>query len=241
LIKKTLTLITALLLTFVFAPEVNAATLDINPSDDIWVSSSHGLINYQDIAVLSGAYDPYSADKPPAYTYLKFNVSKLLDYRLERVSSAYLLLHSHFTYGRTDNINAFYVQNDTWDEDIHFNYADRPVYSNENYLSTGYWDGVNSYGSGIMRWDLNVQDINEFFDINDNLISFALDNSSETPLRFPYQVSYFSKDSPGAFGMLFKPALVIETTPVPEPTSILLGFLGLGSALSLRRKKYTNK
>ena len=148
--------------------------------------------------------------------YLKFDISSIGNN--EKIEWAQLKLYAkeNDTY-----VKAYHVDYDEWTESTISGTAPPAV---EDLMATqneglGDWHWVT--------WNLSNYDLSG--DVADGFLSIALDDG------FNYSYSLFKATEHGCY----PPELIIKTcpAPAPEPSSMLLGLMGLGSALGLKRKK----
>lgn len=191
-----------------------AVAFTLNPTDDLTIIKGMGF---------DGDSTLLTAESPlQAISYLKFDVSSIpTGYTINPVS---LHLYGHSS---TDNnsVAVYNVSNDNWDEINGFSWNTKPTYSSSSdYIST---EGQSGFEAQWYTWDLSSYNFNPY--VQDGFLSFALEETSP----YPWIVSAFQSKNTG---LEHQPQLLVNTAPVPEPSTMLLGILGLGGVLIRRRK-----
>lgn len=219
---KTAAVVLALALT-TFSQASNAATVSLNPVDDITVAIPQGYGT-------GSAGDPldisYLKTQDGLVSFLKFNISSV---KSKVITSAKLKIFGN----GLGTAEAKYVDNDAFvDETVNI----------PNPFSQAAVDALQSTVLGsvpvsaVESWHEITLDLADLLadiaTIGDNHYSLAL---SQTGL---FQNAEFnsseSASNPPVLELVYEPG---GGGIVPEPSSMLLGLLGLGGALSARRKK----
>ena len=188
------------------------------PSDDAFVLKNCSNANYGSRAdlivgrhVVTGRYQ----------TYLKFDLSLLSG---SIIDSAALKLYKSGYSTDTSNVNLYRVTGDWNEETITWN--NKPSYDSTVISSTS----VNSNGWYTWRGE-------EFKDLIQGWVDDPYHNYGMVLMTdYSYIYRFYSKEFPDSN---YRPSLEIESTPIPEPsTMILLGSLatGLFGMAGLRRK-----
>jgi len=205
--------LTAVVSVAAFAQAGNAATV-ANPTDDFtaYVPSGYDSSTALDSLLVNKIFN-----NDILVSFIKFDISAL---KGQAISGAKISLFGSGAQGTSASI--YYVANDAW--------VDQNV-------SKSSVDLAALQGSLLaMQSITTTNNVNEFVfsDLNDLVanLSNPADNYFSVVVKANYSfnnAAFFSQES------AFAPKL--EVTPVPEPSSMLLGLMGLSSMLGLRRKK----
>lgn len=155
-------------------------------------------------------------------TYLKVDISGLKD--LYSINSASMTLRGL----GEGSISAYYVSNDIWvDENANREFADMSVDNAIANVVLNDWENENDYVFNLNDDGL-AKLINDVRTSGDNYFSLALkaDNAYDTAI-------FNSKEA-----LSGQPEFRVNgEAPVPEPSTAVLGLMGIGSLLGIRRKK----
>jgi len=196
-----------------FAQSGNAATV-ANPTDDF---TALAPVGYDAMTAYSPLLDNQMLGTDILVSFIKFDISAL---KGQAINGAKITLFGSGNAGGSASL--YYVANDA--------FVDQTVSKGPIALSA-------LQGSLLSTAAVSsVQAPNEFVfsdltDLASNLANPA-DNYFSVVIKATNSfdnAQFFSKESS------FAPKL--EVTPVPEPSSMVLGLMGLGSMLGLRRKK----
>jgi len=230
----------------------NAATFTYTPTDDVYYTNYGFAANFVDNLGSTGNYIPY----------LKFDTSDI-DLSKQKATSAKLTMHFRQSRGvnEINNIGLYFVNNDSWNEGTLYNgteiglipqygtpaftAATRPAFSTSDFLSNGviYNDRV--------EWELSADKLAQI--LSDEKLSLAVQmdavtdsfsyfcfNSSELKgerISLLYSNGQSYLETVTAVQNSYAPQLIIETAPVPEPSSMVLGLMSIGSLFGFRRKR----
>lgn len=189
-----------------------ASAASFNPTDDIQVMLRSVKVN-----------DKYL--ETHGSIYLKFDISGLQG--TGSVTSATLELYA---VNNPSNVSVYYVNDDSWSETSGVTWDNKPDYDLSSDLIASQYPNAPS-GRQTITWDLSGYDFSN--DILDGYLSLALDDGMYTG---SYS-KFMSKDYYHYCSNYQPPVLTITTCPAPEPSTMLLGLMGLGSVLGFRRKK----
>lgn len=186
-----------------------AISLAFNPVDDLTIKKS-GSLNSHVLHVSGGKNNK-------AISYLKFNLSSLKNNT--SINSASLQLFGQ-NLNLRDIISVYYVNNDNWNDEQDISWEDKPVL-------TSLIDTEKQLDKKIhwLTWDLSS--FNFTNDINDGFLSLALYAEEKTG-----ETIFTSSEDCQEIA----PKLFIDSAPIPEPSSMLLGLMALAGALGFRKR-----
>jgi hypothetical protein len=217
--KKVFLLLAIGFLLLLNTQEAYAATFNFNRN--FWQKEDATVMpigTYNDVVM----YTDYD-ENLEGMVYLKFDIHELQGQGT--VSTAILRLYG---WSNTSQVGAYHVDDDSWTTSS-INWANKPAVGplmatqDQAPLST---TDQHQY----VTFDLSKYNFTN--DINDGFLSIALDEilkdvHSQSSFK---SMEYWVDDKlPNLY--------IVTTTPVPEPSSMVLGLMGLGSVLGLRRKK----
>lgn len=218
------------LLVFGFVSNANAATFTLSATEDADFYSANNTIN-NDNTFFSRVNDS-SFDN----SLLKFNVSTnaALETALQNqiIVSVQLNIYNKYTNNDTDT-KVFYLQDDSWIEGIYgtSHAASVPVFDSNKSLG----DLITvSDGGNNRAWvssNLNISPFLADLALNNKTFSLLLSNRAASN---SYD-TFFSKEQSGGS---YTPYLIIGTAPAPtpEPSSMMLGIMGICGLFKLRKK-----
>jgi len=225
--------LTVLFSCLIFSAKANAETFKLVVSEDAkYLTGLQMISNNPDL--LSSLY----ANKSPVMTMLKFKVSDNENLYMNLQNSEIVSVKLNIFRFRTENqpiSNVMYLDSDNWEQgDWNTTHsAPFPETKKENLI--GMLPEVAA-GVSYQGWTFADLDIAKFLADTDGTYSLLLFNTN-------YQARFDGLDSIDQFlnketyAGNFPSYLEIETAPVPEPSSMILGIMGLGSLFGLRRKK----
>lgn len=163
--------------------------------------------------------------------YLKFDLTPMQSIDVNSITSVQLKMFGiNFNYdgwNESTSHDLYLVENNNWDENIGL----VGIHFDPNYpIITGLMGN-----DGWMSWDISIADYkNEIAQaLSNGMVSFGIDSNPAVS-----EWAHVNGFSGREFNNDYAARLIVQTaTPVPEPASMLLGLLGLGGALGLRRKK----
>lgn len=230
--KKILFILLFLSMTVFPLNRADAAQITINASESTNFTSQFNPNSISNVLVSS--FITTTSGTNPRYTYpfIKFDLSQLQNYPsvwIDKVVSAKVKMvfePNAPNSGIYTNMGLYYINNDGWNSNSH-SLSSMPAIEDSNHLGSIPNASVYSDAS----WLFNTDTIAE---LNSKTI-YEILNSSDKTLSFT-----FKPDSSVYHTIAFKKSpveLIINTaTPVPEPTTMLLGLIGIAGALGLRRK-----
>jgi|GEM_PF-4110064 len=178
-------------------------------------------------------------------SYLKFNISGLSDLDINSIK---LNMYGNIDPDSditTNKIGIYYVENDSWNETSSFSWATRPAYTNANLIaSTSHSTATDSYNNALYSWNLfpdNVSLAVLSAEISTGTLSIALQDISIAADGDIAKTVFLSQNN-STISDSFKPQLYIEyevpdPVPAPEPSGLILGFLGVSGLIGFKRKK----
>jgi len=231
LMKKLI--LTLLLSMFILSAKANAETFNLKVADDAkYVYQTTSIVNSPDL--LSSIY----ANTAPTSTLLKFKISDDENLYMDLQSSKIVSVKLHIFRFHTENqpiSEIFYLENDDWQEGnwLTSHVAEYPEIKKDNKVGTLPTVAANE---DQQDWVSAELDINKFLEDTNGIYTLSLINTnySQRPLGLNSIDQFIQKE---IYSGVLTPYLEIETAPVPEPSSMILGLMGLGSLLGLKRKK----
>lgn len=206
----------------------SAATMTLMASDDLSIkvgasAPQNPLSDYNFTTVVGGANK--------TVTYLKFDLTPLAG---NIITSAKLQLYGSIDTDAsevlTNNIGVYYADPAiNWNETSTFSWATKPEYAG-NYITS--YSTSNSLIS-LYEWNLPITDAGS--DVARGYVTFVLQDNTTDDVDV--KTIFISKNNPSVTDGYKGPKLVVEYTPAPEPSSLLLGMLSLSGLLGLKRKK----
>lgn len=202
-----------------------AASFNIPASDDVYLKDSGYSINTDFMLVSKNRS-----------AFLQFDISEILSSLAtdSKIKKAYLLLQGHnINANPEENIDplneiSLYATVPGWDETNGFGYSSGNIPSQSGGSSIGTFSLATSSSTQI------IYDLSSYlssYNISSPLLSFRLSSNNDTITQITPRTPSGAQSSNG-------PMLIIETMPVPEPSSLLLfGVSSLAGLLSLRKKK----
>lgn len=241
--------------------QIDLPPIILNPTDDLSVDTGAHSYNENNLYVDHGYTldaEDAEADGLPEGTivdtlsYLKFQVSSLPE--SQQIDSIQLKLYGkdglagynsfpEGSYDKDFKFSLYFVSNNNWNDEDGFDWSNKPVFTSDDFISsiTGTIGDPQWFTWDILpNANVTMEDIDNA--IKSGFVSFVLQNETGKP-------SFFSDFQSSEYGNAdFRPQLVINpeplvscleitTAPVPEPSSIVLGLMGLGSMLGFRRRK----
>jgi len=197
-----------------------AATISLNPTEDFTMTKilnggHKGQYNSSNSSLL-GEINNFQI------SFLKFNIEDLKD---KVVNSAKINL-TGFGLGK---ISLYYVDNDNWVNESpkkHLNYSEISGLLGAELVDSLEINGINQTNS---------------FDFTDNLSDLLTDLQTKGDNYFSVALiadsgiaQYYSSENHTSQD---RPVFEVGYAPVPEPSAMVLGLIGLGSMLGFRRKK----
>lgn len=239
-----------------FPENISTNTINENyfgPGHVVYTWNGSGNADRIEFVIPYLKFDISSIDKNFSIVSAKLKMTNFINQYVHR--------HAGILYGDTGifeennagNVNLYYVQDDNWNEGTlyrenevydaivnnqssSFNWGNRPIYDQNDYISTG----IDYYTN--MIWDIPIEDIvNDF--LSDGIISFAIENKLTS--SNDYGLFFYSKETWDGNSVVlseFAPELILEVnqnsipTPAPEPSSMVYGLMGLGSLFGFRRR-----
>jgi hypothetical protein len=214
-----------------------AASFNLKVAEDAkYIYTSSNISNYPDL--IAGNY----AMHDPVVTLLKFNIvdNKELFYELQNsIISSVKLNIFRFNTENNPSSNVYYLNDDSWTEGAFSSYheATAPVYNESSFVGNLSMPPISPTGSPINQVWTEANLLTNLFNADkDGTFSLLIANSNYAPLEFGQDSidQFLHRES---FGGNFPSSLTIETTPTPEPSSMILGLMGLGSMLGFRKRK----
>jgi hypothetical protein len=232
--KKLFFVLTAIFL--LINQPVKAATFNYTPSGDMYYLQGEEYGSNNNSAKNGDYLGVYKTAASSFETYLKFNLlkdidNKVLDLTKEKISSVSLKIYLDKSNDKTVT-SAYFVNDDSWIEPAYSTYLPmtKPV------INTGEFLGdlnTNSVDKGYKTIDLNANIFNN--NLNEikanNLISVGM---VTTGTDYAQYLGFYSKEYNSG---LYTPTLTINTTPVPEPSSLILGVMSIAGVAGIRKRK----
>lgn len=205
--------ILSVLVSAAFCLQSDAATFIYSPPTDDAYYDGNSLINSDPLLV--------ARQSDNKNVYLRFDISNPA-LNKSTITSAKLRMY-FVSNEQNPEILPDYVSNDNWTE------TSGPV---PDFIDAALSIAGTVDAESWKTWNLNTALIPEFGNA-DNIISFALRNHDNGVNKLE---TYYSKDY---LNGLYAPQLIIEASPapVPEPSSLILGFMSLGGLVGFRRKR----
>jgi len=171
---------------------------------------------------------------------LKFNLSSI-DFSKEKITEASLKLYLYSSGGtNTTSLFAYYDNNWVSPAINKFAYAgvreinlDKPLGS----LTTSNF--YNMQAPKEYNIILNKDFLTAGIEKATELLTIALKDTTilDKTTNNNFAMNEFASSEYIVYGKSYSPMLTIYTAPVPEPSSMLLGLMGLGSLVGLKRKR----
>lgn len=234
---KRLLLIATLLI--VSAQSMQAATFSYKSVADLY--------HYNGAFVTDTNYQYLHAASNYGTSFIKFDFTqeiagKTIDLVNENITSAELKLYLYYSNG-SNTVNTYLYDNDSWVE---------PAMNMTIFTSARSLDQSFMLGSTTTSVYNNMQNLLEVtINLNSSLISIGADNKIsiaiadktivETPVYTPIS-EFASKEYSNSAHVAgyYSPVLTITTSkpaPTPEPSTMFLSLLGLGSLIGLKKSK----
>jgi len=202
-------------LSIMFIQTATSATITATLTDDISINSRSNWQNDDQLSIDS---------QKSLITYLKFSVSDIKS--TDTILSATLRMYG-YSNAKNNNLN-LYISQENWNESTKFKWNEKPELIG-NILNTQTITKAGKNNSGFIEWDLSNYFINDNFqNLADGYISFGIVSGNN-------KSAYLNSKESGQN----IPTLTFEVQPAasaPEPSSMILGVLGIGSFLGLRKK-----
>jgi hypothetical protein len=252
-----LTLFTTLLV----YQNANAATFNYTPTDDVYYTNNGYAVNFVDDLGATEKYIPYLKFNTSNIDLTKEEgTSAKLTMFIKQSRGIDEIYSMGLYFVKNDSWSEGNLYNGTDIGDIAkygtpaFTSATKPDFSSQDLLANGtiYNNRVewvipkdklqNILNDGTLSLAIQMDaktDFYSYFSFNSselkgeriNLLHFYQYRNSANMLITNYLETVTAVDNPNS------PFLTIETAPTPEPSSMILGLMGLGSMLGLRRKK----
>jgi len=232
--KKLFFVLTAI---FLFLNQsVKAATFSFIPSADMYYlqGSEYGSNNNSG---KSGYYlGVYKTSISSFETYLKFNLlneanNNVLDLTKEKITSVSLKIYVNKSNDDTIT-SAYFVNDDSWNEPKYPTYQQmtKPII-NTGELLGDLTTNSSDIASKIITLDASIfnDNLNEIK--GNDLVSIGMLATGTTYAQY---LGFYSKEyNNGAYS----PILTINTTPTPEPSSMILGLMSFAGIIGIRKRK----
>lgn len=194
-------------------------TLSAGASDDFTVNNPSGYLPGDDSAedLITGRL---RAGKERDLSFIKFDIS---GFKNHNVVSAAVKLYGAGTESGT--IGLYYVSDDDWVNEL---------------LERDYTEGISRISPVLIgQFDVSGDDSQYIINLTD-FSQLQADINASGDMYFSVAIREITKNANADFNSSeaaqYNPSLSIEA-PAPEPSSILLGLMGLGSMLGFKRKK----
>lgn len=194
-----------------------ASSYSLNPTDDFSVNQINGSAPGDSNYIQTSNTNIMNIFTLNDYSYLKFDVNSLKN--LASIDSATLKLFGQ-GYG---NVKAYYVSDDAWvNENAPKAFSDKggALIAQATISGNGYQE-FNFNNDGL------TQLLNDTNTVNDGFFSLVLKSDVSGT-----NVFFHSKEADSNL-----PELNVSGAPVPEPSTALLGLMGLAGVIRARRKK----
>lgn len=184
-------------------------------------------------SILVGSWGNYiTRTNPNVYdvSYLRFDLSSI-DFSKNLVGNVFLKLYQASSTPSDQNLKmGIYKVNNSYDSSSLSSISPYTILGSNLYTSgdiLGSLDILPSSSGGYKSIQLNTSLINEFNKISsDRILTLALD----THLFSGYGSAYFIPNSPSL-------SLELTSAPVPEPSSMILGLMGIAGMFVRKRKE----
>jgi hypothetical protein len=238
---------------FNFSINFSQASTLFTPSDDVNYTDSGLAINSV------GGLSSYNFLNNTIFSipYLKFNINNIKD---DTLSNLTLRLKVGSIYGSgTPDLNLYFINNDNWKEgDFYlcqgtasvnlqdyaaFTSINRPEMVEQNFITKGILN--NEW----YEWQFSYNNLSDDIKlgIKDGTISFAILNLNGM-VNFDQQeirgntIETIYEEGQNIFARVEAlpnpnaPQLIVDTIPTPEPSTMLIGFLGMVALAKIRKK-----
>lgn len=220
----------ALVAAISFVPVANAATVALNPTDDVYTYSGHPDTNYGNSAVLATNLHSYNQLE---FSYLKFDLSGLPTG--QAIVGATLNLYQAGGAGSGESgVSLYRIGDDSWNEGT-VTWNNPPATTGATFLATN----PNGYTYvGWSQWDLFASGgWNPAVDRTDGVLSLWLAEASSNDQAHLWCSKEAATDTSGYCSAGLEPYLQVTTSPVPVPATAWLFSSGLLGLLGILRAK----
>jgi len=229
--KLILSLLMGLLICF---NQAQAASFSLTANDDAYFDVLPNKSVDNGINLI--ASKTYNSENYHRLGLLKFVATPEMMTIFENEPVVSMKLRMYLKSSNTDSLKVFYNPDNSWNENM-------GTYPDLTYDNTKPIGNIDTSTTGFTTTDIDYLSVFNMMDIynpDSDTASFILDfNDTDFDKTNDYIFATFpSKESP-YYDLQHAPTLLIETAaaPVPEPSSVLLGLLGLSGALGLRKAR----
>lgn len=177
-----------------------------------------------------------SDKKKESFTYLTFDTNALSNVfnGNEKLTSATLNLYTYSTSNLNSLPNLYYYSNDA------IKVGKKYKLKEIDYIKNGSLIDADATVQGKSNLKKISYDLTQFFlnvptkELTDKYISFVLEAPTDK-----YSLGFYSSEHNCAIKYNYTPELTFASAPnapVPEPSTVILGLMGLAGALGIRRK-----
>ncbi len=232
-------IIISLFLMLLFAGN-NAQAATFTPIADIqYFHTLYPVTNYS-IESNNGYLQVYGGTQYIDYGFMKFDLSSI-DFSKEKIASASLKLFMYSSNG-TNTTSLLAYNDSSWvsppeNKAVYAGLKDISLATPLGSLTSSTFH--NMQAPQVFNVNLNTALLTAGINASELLTIVLKDITVLTP-EHTYAANEFYSSDMTYQGTSFSPVLTINTAPVPEPSSMILGLMGLGSMLGFRRKSIMN-